>query len=337
MTQRRSPVSRGAKSSRGMTLVELLVGLAIGLVISLVAAVAYLGSRGAATATESVSEINENGKFVLDMIGREIQMAGFYPSSSATTPATYLQSRGVFTNVRGSPTIGAFNQGLFGCDGAQFNPASNTCGTAVANAPDTVVINYFTDDNFGAGSLQGHGRDCNRVSVLTLSYNTDPSRVVTLPAGGTVSLPALISNRFTAIPTTYTAADLSVATKSLACNGNGNDANYQPIFQGVEDLVIRYGVYDGAAKTPTQFYTATQVNALPVDIQTNRTGWQRVSAVQVCVIMRTLRNARVRATGATETYQNCRGGTTNYNASDGTLYKRFAQTFAVRNALNGTN
>ena len=65
----------------GLTMVEMLVGLVIGLVIALAAATAYIGSRGAATATESISKVNETGKLALDYIGREIQMAGFYPAN----------------------------------------------------------------------------------------------------------------------------------------------------------------------------------------------------------------------------------------------------------------
>lgn len=313
---------------RGVTLVELMVSLAIGLIIALAAASAYIGTRSAQTASENISTINDVGKLALDLVGREVQMAGFYPAQMPST-STVPNLMGSFTNTK-APGAAAYDQGVFGCDGAVFNPSTNACPTPVTGAPDSIVLNYFSGDSFGAASttLIGHTRDCNRVLVSGDAANA---------ARSAASYPLYISNRFSLASLTYNTTDpsgrvVSVNTKALACSGNGNDAQgYKALLDGVEDLVVRYGVNDGSgAESPDQFYTATQVAAMtPVG---GLTGWQRVSAVRICVLVRTLDNSR--SDTATLTYQNCRGGTS--STSSNFIYKAFTKTYAVRNNLHAT-
>ena len=333
----------------GVTLIELMVGLAIGLMIALAAASAYLGTRGAAVATENVSRINETGKLALDFIGREIQLAGFFPADQPTTIIPDMEASsflaGKFTNIKTGQPV-AYNQGFFGCDGANFRTSAgagqDTCPNPVTGAADSIVLNYFTSDIFGIGSNANQGlmRDCTGSSVLGDKDNykdrdtSSTARNRLLPA-----LPLIVSNRLGLNPTIYTApSGQAFSTFSLSCSGNGNSVGiYQPIYEGIEDLVIRYGVYSSAnSQSPERFYTATEVSALPAAGGT--TGWQRVSAVQICIIVRSLENARLSTqSGAGSTsFENCRNGVSTYPAG-GSLYKRFVRVFAAKNNLNGTN
>ena len=337
-------------NAKGLTLVELMVSLAIGLIIALAAASAYLGARGSAVATENISKINETAKLTLDFIGREIQTSGFFPAEQPKTifgpggDATYIATvAGEYTNIKAGAPV-SYNQGLFGCDGAQFKTTAgagkDTCPSAVANEPDSIVLNYFTSDLFGTGAASniGHMRDCNGSSILNDADN-HIGRDVSQPARNTQvpPLPLFISNRIGLNPTNYTTGNNQIlSTKSLACSGNGNTSGYQPIFEGIEDLVFRYGVTAGnGTESPQRYYTATEVSALPEVNQ--KTGWQRVSAVQICIVVRSLDNARLNEQGnATLYYENCRGGTTNYSAVQRTIFKRFERTVAVRNNLRGS-
>ena len=317
------------KLNHGLTLIELLVSLAIGLVIALAAASAYLGTRGAAIATENSSRTNETGKLAMDYIGREIQLAGFYPAQSPTNTTT-INTIGAFTNTK-DPTKPSYNQGIFGCDGARFNATASTCPSAVANAPDSIVLNYFSSDVFetGTAAITGLMRDCNGTPATSDAANNIRNAAVP-------RLPLYISNRIGLDATVYTSANASISTFSLACAGNGG-SGYQPIFEGIEDLVFRYGVYAGAdSQSPERFYTAAEVGALPVS--GDLTGWQRVTAVQVCMLVRSLDGSRLGAQGSTAiTYDNCRGGTTTYTSASRIAFKRFVRIFAARNNLNSTN
>lgn len=315
----------------GLSLVELLVSLVISLVIALAAAAAYLGTRSTATAMANIAGMNETGKLAMDMVGRDLQMAGFFPA--IVQSATSDQYAGRFNNTKNT-AITAYNQGLFGCDGGLFNPTTGACPAATAGAPDSVVINYFAKPELDAATFVS-GFDCLRQNV-----SLDPSNIVQAAAGR----PLYVSNRFGLTNTTYTTAGAgatarTITTKSLACNGNGKaaeDTVYQPIFEGLEDMTFAYGVHGGTGDlSPQTYYTATEVTALPV--VGDMTGWQRVTAVRVCVLARGPDNIRTHdKAGSLRTYTNCRGATVTYAASDRSLYKRFERVFAIRNNLTGT-
>lgn len=313
----------------GVSLIELLVSLVISLVIALAAAAAYLGTRNTATAMSNVAGMNETGKLALDMVGRDLQMAGFFPA--IVQSPTSDQYAGGFSNTK-NIAMAAYSQGLFGCDGGLFNPTTGACPAPTAGAPDSVVINYFAKAELDATTFVS-GFDCLRANV-----SADPSNVVQAAAGR----PLYVSNRFGLTDTAYTAAGLNartITTKSLACNGNGKaveDTVYQPIFEGVEDMTFAYGVHGGTGDlSPQTYYTATEVTALPT--VGGMTGWQRVTAVRVCVLTRSPDNIRTHdKAGSLRTYTNCRGASVTYAATDRSLYKRFERVFAVRNNLTGT-
>ncbi len=62
---------------QGMTLVELMVGLAIGLFLVAVVSTMYLGSRNTFVAQESGARLQENGRFAMDTIANDLRMSGF--------------------------------------------------------------------------------------------------------------------------------------------------------------------------------------------------------------------------------------------------------------------
>jgi type IV pilus assembly protein PilW len=85
----RTPKRRRAHAQRGVTLVELMVGLVIGMVVAAGLAL-LLGDTGqnAAELDKSVRQI-ENGRYAVDSLQEDISMAGYYgPPATATTSAS---------------------------------------------------------------------------------------------------------------------------------------------------------------------------------------------------------------------------------------------------------
>lgn len=76
---------------KGLTLIEMMVAMAISLVIVIAAAYVYLGSRESQRAIDRSSNSQETGAFVLQMIGREVMNAGFYPAIVAPIPVDSTQ------------------------------------------------------------------------------------------------------------------------------------------------------------------------------------------------------------------------------------------------------
>ncbi|MDZ7937928.1 MAG: PilW family protein [Rhodoferax sp.] len=259
-------------------------------------------------------------------------MAGYYPAIMANGAGS-TNLMGSFSNTK-NPAFPAYDQGLFGCDGARYNPTTGTCPAAVAGAADSVVINYFGIPELDSTTTFSSGYDCLRQAV-----SKDPNNAAQMATGR----PRYISNRFGLVANNYTvqgpgSTDRSVSTMSLGCNGNGvavETTTYQPMFEGLADMAFRYGVHSGTGSlSPDQYHTAAEVTALPV--AGGKTGWQRVTAVNVCILMRTLENGRTAdAVGTNRSYPDCRGNTVEYAADDRTIYKRFDRIFAIRNNLNG--
>ena len=315
----------------GVGLVELMVGLVIGIVLSMAAAALYLGTRDMSRGSQAITDVNETGKIALEMIGREIQKAGFYPAQFGMNWTTNNDAAGSYYNGKDTAKA-AFNSGLFGCDGANYDPATKACGTTTAGKPDSIIVNYFASSEFGSDSLLGNTNDCNRNPVANDTDNSSRS---------SSGLPLFVSNRFGIVAETTSYKDSdgnTVSASSLGCHGNGKEAAVvQPALQGVDDLVIRYGLYNddgvGMGQSPTKFRTASEVNA-EVDVG-GRTPWQRVTAVSVCVLVRSLANGRQEdKAGSVRTYTDCRGQTIELPTGNRYVYKTYQRVFAVRNNLS---
>jgi type IV pilus assembly protein PilW len=348
----------------------MLVSLALTMVLVTAAAYVYLNTRESQAALESSNASMETGAFALQLIGRDVTNAGFYPS---TMPPISVNSPTMKYADSYPPAIGIparatdwiaphtnYNNPVFGCEGATFNHVTATCGTTVAGAPDSIVLNYFTNETVDMGDTVGQRRDCTGSDVgpvdLTKGDPSNLERRKNTPAAAPTTVnsklppqrPLFVSNRYALTAATNTAYQdgTTISTRSLACGGNGKSkfgtadtTAYQPLLPGIEDLQFTYGVFSTAAtRAPDRFYTATEVNALTTNtIDGVSLGpWQRVVAVRVCLITKTLPGTAKIAdkTGALRSYTNCAGTTVTPAASDPAIYKRFVQVFAVRNRLN---
>lgn len=346
-TSHMHPIYRLQKKQHGLSLVELLVAMALTLVIVSGAIFVYLGTRETQRAQERVTESAETGAFALQLLGREIANAGFYPSTMP--PTTAIRTKRLMDSYPPNDGIvlaAPFLTGIFGCDGAKFDPTTKTCPAAVAGAADSIAINYFTTD--ALSKSVGQRQDCTGAEVSKDAANTTRKFNVGNPATTENTdlppqLPLFVSNRYALnTGTTLEVDKQTVTTKSLSCNGSGTTApstTYTPTLAGIEDMQITYGVYNTEkTRAPDKFYTATQVGALTtVNIEgISKTPWARVVAVRVCLISRTLGGSPKIAdkTGALRTYVDCNETTITPPATDRTLYKRYVQTFGVRNQLN---
>ena len=358
---------------KGLTLIELMVAMAINMIIVVAAGYVYLASSDSQRSIDRNSSSQETGAFVLQMLGREIMNAGFYPATVApiavdptqqgmydTYPPLPSNPR-VITDWQNPLTAwppAAFRSSIFGCAGGIFDVANSTCPLVDANEPDTIVINAFTSDTAAMGGTTGRRMDCTGADVAPNVAGGDPSNnerkkntggsPPTTPHTGVDTaippqLPVFVSNRFALKKTTISVENRDIQTRSLACSGNGRSPHgmadataYEPIMQGVEDMRFTYGVYTGdATLTPARFYTATEVNGLSNETINGvvLTPWQRVTAVRVCVLTRTLggKTRIADKSGSPRSYVDCSG--TAKNQPTGDTITRHVEVFGLRNAL----
>lgn len=65
------------KAQTGLSLVELMVGLALGLVLMVGVLQVFLASRQTYASNEAMSRLQENGRFALELIAANIRLAGY--------------------------------------------------------------------------------------------------------------------------------------------------------------------------------------------------------------------------------------------------------------------
>ena len=126
---------------RGMGLVELLVWMAISLLIISVIGVVYGNTKQLTRVNDTVSRLQENGRFVVYLLDRDIRMAGFHGCDSArVTPTSVLSSTAY------PYQFGVAIAGYRGASGS-WSPSLPTEITALTPAPlagtDVVTIRFI--------------------------------------------------------------------------------------------------------------------------------------------------------------------------------------------------
>lgn len=339
---------------KGSTLIELLVAMTITLVMVIAATYIYLGTRETQQAIERTSSATETATFAAQLIGQDLLNAGYYPAVSPPQSARFpgIQYMEKYPPSTWTPPGNSkpYKSGIFGCDGAKFNFVTATCNPTVAGSPDSIVINYFSYDPYNFGRFAGSARDCTGASILndtanTVRANNSPVDKPTiydknLPPG----LPLFISNRYALNMTTVQTDQKAESTMSLACSGNGrspfgiNDsAAYQPILLGLEDIQFVYGLQTPDTNSaPTRFFTATELEAMPLPLGETVSIWNLVTAVRVCVLSKTLAGP-AKVSGSTtnqQTYLDCNDTAITPTATDKSIRRRHVQVFGLRNKLN---
>jgi type IV pilus assembly protein PilW len=119
------------RSQRGLTLVELMIALVIGLLITVAAASLYLVARQGFRTNDDQSRNFETGRLAVEVLSRNIRMAGAPAFVPATANAQVVEIPGRL-------------------------PVTGTDGGA--GGPDTITVRYFSDQPYNAGTLAG--ADC---------------------------------------------------------------------------------------------------------------------------------------------------------------------------------
>lgn len=309
------------------------------MVVLIAAGYAFLGAQETQRTLTEKSIAFENARYALDLIGRDIESAGFYPAIRAS--ASNVSVEGVTASTYSNPFASngplAYNSPVFGCKTQRFSPAANALACSNHSSAidaDALVVNYYSNDAYGLNV--GNRADCLRQDAANdATTNNIPGNVRRNAAHGTGNTPSanlvpqqplFVSNRYTLVAQPLQMEGQTINTFSLACNGNGtadSDSGYQPMAQGIEQLRFFYLVRDSAANT-TSYQRADAVAAAD---------WGNVLAVRVCLVARTLQTARLQ--GSTPYMMNdCDDTIRNY--ADGIDRRVFSQTFAVKNKLNNT-
>lgn len=238
-------------SQQGFTLVELMISVVISLVLLLFVSTLFISSKGSYRLNDDNARMQEDGRYAMGLIGRNLMQAGFgEPDSNITT--SLVNEKGISI------------QGLMGCDKGFADPAAATTDLACAAAgKPSFHVSYWVDA-YDANS--GVGTDCNGQNVVTPSA-TPPKAFIA----------HIASNRF------FLAT--KDGTQSLYCNGSGNNIP-QPVLSNVEDMVVTYGVSTGTSPVPGEYKNGAAVDVFFGE----KSNWKKVISVQVCLLISSANN-----------------------------------------------
>ena len=358
------PMSR-RRRVQGVTLVELMVAVAINLVLVLAATLLYLNTRAAQRAVDEKSAVSETGQFALELLGRDVTLAAFYPTAASepeasgapgldNVPVTYDIAADRLVN--GGQLKAAYRRGLMGCDGKEFSAKDHQCQATQADF-DSLVVAYFTSDAMGLAA--GLRADCTRADVANDAVVApNAARVGLMPqtkddkqqgkqpskrtdSGLQPASPLLVINQYFLRPVELlTESGRSVQSKALACRGNGRQSGGTmtsvDLVTGVEQMEITYGVRNPvlgfSSVTPYKYLNAAEVSALGNmsigDVTLD--AWQQVLTVKVCLMVRSTESTAPRdAQGAAVGVTDCSGKS--MVLLDGGLVQRFERVFSLKN------
>ncbi len=261
-------------TQRGVTLLELLVGITIGLLTIAVAMGALMVSRGVTGSVSDVSDLQQQASYAFRVIGSQLRQSGSIKlKMSATkletdlTPPLVAEPVAFETDFTdGTNTFTLATDTLSGLDSPSASEYKLTTG--YRNYTELV---YLRDNPSAPPGPESVLRNC-------------------LGGEGTATL---IQSQFV----------LNVATNELRCNGptaTGNDI--QPIVRNVANFQVRYLMQTAAGTgNPNLRYVDAATVGAP-----GTPGWAQVFAVEVCLVL--FGNEKINLP-AGSTYTDCDGAT----------------------------
>jgi type IV pilus assembly protein PilW len=78
-------LSRETASAAGFTLIELMIAMAIGMIVFASVATTFISQTRAYSAQEQINQMEQNARGALDIMSREIKMAGYKPNGGSVT------------------------------------------------------------------------------------------------------------------------------------------------------------------------------------------------------------------------------------------------------------
>lgn len=321
-----------SRAQSGFGLVELMVAMTLGLVLLGSLGYVFIGTRGAFRVTDNLSRIQENARYALDVMARDVRMAGYVGC---------INIAAMKVNTIANPPVSAIAPGnaLIGYDNGTgwTNPTSIV---RPAGAGDVLsVMGAFGGEVNLTGNLtpsnanvqingNPHGFVAGDVLLVTNCVNADVFKATSVSNSGTTVTVAHANSSNTGNRIGEYGPDAFVMRMEqlsyfIGNNPAGNPALYrvgldgvaQELVENVREMQFRYGL-DTDADGAVNSYSNTPGN------------WAQVVSVVINLLMRSPDNNVSTSTTQTATFNNA-----TFTAADRRLYQVYSATVGVRNRL----
>lgn len=340
---------------RGVSLIELMVALVIGTLLVLGMVQVFAASRAAYLLSEGMGRVQENARFALDFLQRDIRMAGHF---GCVNDQAHRQSNNLRSHF---PANGALDFGFSIRGYENADPAGITLNPARLSGTDVIVLRFLrgtgipvqaidpvartidvnaaqwdvlTDGGVASPSLFGIA-DCSFADVFAAQSVAAGAGRVVAPGGVDLSL---YGTQPGGGPATLYRADVLVYYVGNGAGGRpslwrarigaGGAVTSEELVEGIENLQFRYGLDQGPANDLTG-YVSSQATASSVGA--GETDWRRVGQVQVGVVAASPNPAVAAVPTTTPRVLDA----TPTLANDGRYRAVYESTIALRNRLYG--
>ena len=340
------------KAQRGLSLIELMVALTISVILSLGVFEIFSGSKQSYQIQEDLSRLQENARFAIDMMTRDIRMAGYTGCFDATSnPIENILNDQTNYGWDLSNLVQGYNAGA-----SSWTPTLNAAiaGT-VLTGTDVIEIRKMSSDGISlvppfsdsaqlfvdpAGNIFVEGQilmvtDCVNASIFQISniQTTAFGENIVHSASGTItpgnSTP-LLANSYGADATVATLdtsvyyfavnddGNRSLFREALALDTATNTVSLQPqeLVEGVENLQLLYGEDTDADGDANRYLSADSV-----------TDMNSVVSVRIALLLQTLDEISLE----TDTSQYALLDENYDPADDRRLRRTFTTTIRIRN------
>ena len=320
------------RRQRGLTLVELMVGLTLGMIVSTALLVLFAHASSNGQNVQRASAHIENGRYAIELLRDELQMAGYYGEAS-TAASSYVTPDACLTDPAGSfvasplsyPTpVRGYGAGeTIAC----LSAASRLAGT------DAVAVRRLDVQSVATGSLPMTGQQYH------LQHSMCASDPVNTPLVFDKNRAAFtLQLRNCTAPNTvraYISRLYFVASCSRCGTGGdsiptlkrldlvGNTLVETALVEGVESFRLEYGFdTDGDGSPDTWRTSAGSAGAASL--------WENVMAINVHMIVRSTERVSGSALARAQSFQLGNLGTVS-TANDGFARRAYASTVRLIN------
>lgn len=326
----------------GLSLVELMISLTISLVLLAGVTTLIVQQSGSRDELEKASRAIENGRYAMQLLHDDIQLAGFY--------GEYSPASGVAYTVPADPcnvAVGSANSGwdatpkvpvsIFGYAGAATNPTTATTCGLVSYQPNTaiLVIRRTATDTVAAGVAGTTYLQVNRCGNVTTPFvmGTGGFTLQQKDCSTLAPLSKYIVRVYYISSCDVCAPSDGIPTLKMVELVDGTQ-NIIPLVEGIENMQFDYGIDNSSDGSPDTYTTAPAT-----------ADWANVMAVRVNLLARNIDTT----TGYSDTKAYCLSGSPPFNANGtstscntggamlfgpfNNAYKRHAYTELVR-AIN---
>ncbi len=334
----------------GLSLIELMVAITLGLLLTVAVIQVFLSSRGVFRMQDAQSRLQENARFAMDYLARDIRMAGFMGcphieripvNNIATDSENFSLTPDLVLN--GADDVSSTNDwdAVEGTDVLNIRRASpgsaQLTGNTSPNNANIQVVNAQGVPQFAAGDILMI-TDCVSADVFRATNVSQGSNTITMAHASDVNIDNKLSKSYGTDAEVYQYESIEYFVRDTGRTtvsgepvhglfmrrwGRVGDLSLTPtaveLIEGVEDMQLQYGVDLTGDRRVDQYVDGDAV-----------TDWGRVMSVRINLLLHSIEENVVGRAGAQVQELEFMGTAL---PQDGRLRQVYTSTVAVRNRL----